>query len=160
MSAEPRRAHLPPEYGLPADAPQLPWSYVDERMTAAKHYWVATISPDGSPCVRPVDGIWIDGRLYFGGSPESKWRRNIAADPRISVNLEDGDEAVILEGKADVVRPDRSTAEKLAEVSNAKYGYGQKPEDYEADAFLEFNPQRALAWKLLFKDATRWTFGP
>ncbi len=58
------------------------------------------------------------------------------------------------------VRPDRELATRLAEASNAKYGYGQKPADYEGLGTLVFRPRVAFAWKALYQDATRWRFEP
>jgi len=150
-------ATLPAVYGLPADrATPLPWSYVDERMTAAAHYWLSTVTPSGTPQARPFDGMWVDRRLYFGGSPESKWRRNLANNPAASVHLEDANSAVILEGRAALIRPDTTLADLLVAASNAKYDMGQKREHYEGTEIVEFAPATVLAWKLLYEDATRW----
>ena len=79
----------------------LPWEFVEERLTAAPNYWVATVSLGGAPHVRPVDGVWVDGALCFGGSPETRWVRNLQHDPRLSVHLPHDDEVIILEGTAD-----------------------------------------------------------
>lgn len=157
---EPRasRASLPKDYGLPTDSEVLPWSYVEERLTAAMHYWLATVATDGTPHVRPIDGMWLDGALYFGGSPASRWVRNAAGNPSISLHLEDAESAVILEGEAAVAKPDRALAERLAEASNAKYDFGQTPEDYEGARVGAFRPRVAFAWKTLYKDATRFDF--
>ena len=62
----------------------------------------------------------------------------------------------IPEGEVRVLRPDRSLAERLAGASNEKYGQDQKAADYEADEIVEFRPNVALAWNVLYEDATRW----
>src|SRR5687768_3182446 len=80
-AAEPRasRPQIPADYGIPKSKKGLlPWSHVTERMTRAMHYWVCTISPDGHPHAMPVDGLWLDDRLYFGGSPQTRRNRNLA----------------------------------------------------------------------------------
>ncbi|MEX0785946.1 MAG: pyridoxamine 5'-phosphate oxidase family protein [Dehalococcoidia bacterium] len=152
------RASLPKEYGLPPDSAALPWSYVDERMSAAKHYWLSTVAPDGTPHARPIDGIWLDGTLYFGGSPDVRWMKNLAGNPAASLHLEDAEQAVILDGEVGNSRPDHEQAVRLAEASNAKYDFGQKVEDYEAIDVATFSPRVAFAWRVLFKDATRFRF--
>jgi hypothetical protein len=124
-------------------------------MTAALHYWLATIDADGAPRVRPVDGMWLDDALYFDGDPHSMWRKNLNRDARASLHLEHAEEAVTMRGDVVVVTPDRALAVRLADAANAKYGFNQKPEEYEAPA-LVFRPRVAHAWTLLYKDATRW----
>ena len=94
-----RPAKVPEDYGVPVHAEGLlPWSDVAERLTEPKHDWLATVTPDGAPHTRPVDGFWLDNRLYFDGSPGSRWRRNLQENPRACLNLEDGEHAVILHG--------------------------------------------------------------
>lgn len=155
-----RRPHLPVEYGVPtgADAP-LPWSHVTARLATARHYWLSTLSPDGTPHTRPIGGMWLDDQLYFGGSANSRWFRNLGYNPHMCVNLsEEGDQAVILHGTAHPLRPDRALAIRLVEASNAKYGYGQKAEDYEGQTVFVFRPSVAFAWTALNKDRASWQF--
>ncbi|HXQ54333.1 MAG TPA: pyridoxamine 5'-phosphate oxidase, partial [Actinomycetes bacterium] len=50
-----------PGYGLaPADGDDglLPWSWAARRLERARHYWVATSRPDGSPHLAAVWGLW------------------------------------------------------------------------------------------------------
>ena len=57
-------------YGFPeSQEVLLPWSFVSERVDAAKNYWVCTIGANGDPHARPVWGVWVDDRLFFGGRP-------------------------------------------------------------------------------------------
>ena len=157
------RPRIPGDYGVPADSESLlPWSYVAGRLTESKHYWISTVTRGGAPHTRPIDGFWLDDRLYFGGGPKVGWRRNLERNPRACVNLEDGEHAVILHGTVTVIRSDRALAERLAEMSNEKYelGQGQSPEDYEGQEVLVFEPSVAFAWKVFFEDATRWRFRP
>lgn len=156
------RPRFPEEYGVPADTERLlPWSYVDDRLAEAKHYWLSTVTPSGAPHTRPIDGFWLDGRLYFGGGSEAGWRRNLEQNFRACVNLEDGEKAVILHGTVTVMRTDRALAERLFEMSRAKYdeSHGQSVDDYEGQDVLVFEPDVAYAWKVFFEDATRWRFG-
>jgi nitroimidazol reductase NimA-like FMN-containing flavoprotein (pyridoxamine 5'-phosphate oxidase superfamily) len=148
---------LPPDYGLPDTSENLlPWSHVNERMTASMHYWISTTSPDGAPYTRPIDGMWLDDRLYFGGDDESRWRKNLANDPRACVTLENAEQAVILHGTVAAYRADADMAVRLAEASNAKYDMGQTAEEYARDEILMFTPHTVFAWKVLYEDATRW----
>jgi hypothetical protein len=147
-------------YGLPPGSRQLEWAQVDARLAAAPHYWICTVSPSLTAHPRPIDGMWIDQRLYFGGSPESKWRRNLASNQATAVHLDDPEHAVIAEGRVSSVRPDRALAERIVAASNAKYGMAQPAEVYEGQDLGLFTPSVVLAWDTLYEDATRFTFAP
>lgn len=149
-----------PGYGIPKhNKGLLPWSHVTERMTEARHYWVSTVSPDGRPHATPVDGLWLDDRFYFGGSPQTRRNRNLAANPAVCIHLEGAMDVVILHGDARELRaPDLSLATRLSEASVKKYGFGPKPKDFEAGGTYVVRPRLVLAWKQFPKDATRWQF--
>ena len=154
------RPHIP-GYGIPKDAKGLlPWSHVAERMEKAMHYWISTVSPDSHPHATPVDGLWLDDRLYFGGGTQTRRHRNLMENPAVCVHLESATDVIILHGDAVELRaPDRELAVRLSEGSKKKYGYGPKPEDYEkAEGVFIFRPRMVLAWKQFPKDATRWHF--
>ncbi len=154
------RPHMP-DYGVPKDRKGiLPWSYVSERLTEALHYWVCTVDANGRPHATPVDGLWLDDRLYFGGSVTTRRHRNLLANPAVCIHLENALEVVILHGEAHPFHaPTHAFALLLAEASKKKYGYGPPPEMYEtAEGVLMFRPQMALAWKKFPQDATRWHF--
>ena len=71
-----------PGYGIPKDKKGLlSWSHVTERMVTAMQYWISTVGPDSRPHATPVDGLWLDDRLYFGGNPQTRRHRNLAANP-------------------------------------------------------------------------------
>jgi nitroimidazol reductase NimA-like FMN-containing flavoprotein (pyridoxamine 5'-phosphate oxidase superfamily) len=151
------RPWFPPEYGVAKDAKGLlPWSHAADRMTKALHYWISTTGPNGDPHATPVDGLWLDDRLYFGGSPRTRRQRNLAANPSVCVHLESAADVVILHGEARPERPDAALARRLAESSAKKYGYDQAPQDYEKTDVHVFRPRIVFAWTNLPKDATRW----
>jgi hypothetical protein len=154
------RPQIPAVYGLPKhNKGLLPWSHVSERMAQTQVYWISTVDPRGRPHATPVDGLWLDGRLYFGGSQETRRNRNLARNPAVCVHLESGSDVVILHGEArELGEEDRELARRLAAAANEKYGYGAKAEDYLAGGTFAFTPRKVIAWKTLFKDATRWEF--
>jgi general stress protein 26 len=158
VKLERERAQLPGGYSN-SEKELLEWGHVDQRMRNAKHYWLCTLSPQQAPHIRPVAGMWLDGRLYFGGSPLSRWAKNLDLDPRVCINLSEEDEtsdrAVILHGHVATVRPDRALAAKLVSASNEKYAYEQTVDQYEGNAIFEFTPEMVLAWTEL-ANATRW----
>jgi nitroimidazol reductase NimA-like FMN-containing flavoprotein (pyridoxamine 5'-phosphate oxidase superfamily) len=146
-------------YGIPEGKQGLlPWSHVSERMANAQHYWICTVSPDRQPHATPVDGLWLENHLYFSGSPATRRNRNLAENSAVSVHLGDTSDVVILNGDAEELKlVSRSVAERLAEAHAKKYGYGFKPEDFQAGWHV-FQPRLVLSWKEFPKDATRWQF--
>ena len=153
------RPNIPAEYGIPKDNKGLlPWSHVVERMAQAMHYWVSTVSPDHHPHVTPVDGLWLNDRLYFGGSPQTKRNRNLIKNPAVSVHLDSSNDVIILQGDVQMHVPDHELAVQLSEASAAKYGYGPRPEEYETSGVQVFRPVTVFAWKQFPRDVTRWKF--
>ncbi|HJN52617.1 MAG: hypothetical protein QGI68_12155 [Pseudomonadales bacterium] len=140
----------------------LPWSWVNERMTHSRNYWITTRA-DTFPSSRPVWGIWHDAQLLF--STGSQIAENIRRDARIQVNLESADELVIIEGV--VVGIDASQLPFWLENYNQKYNWDM-PESI--DGVYRVNPRRVLAWicdpsgmdgGVLFSNtATQWVFQP
>jgi hypothetical protein len=110
-----------PGYGItPATegGDPLPWSWAVERLEASRNLWLTTVRESGVPHVRPVWGVWLDGTFMFstGSTPRD---RALARDPRIVINTERADEAVIVEGEAERL-------ESLAGLEGHVAAYEQK----------------------------------
>ena len=151
------RPKIPAEYGIPKNNKGLlPWSHVTERMTQSMHYWICTVGSDGRPHVTPVDGLWLEDKLYFGGSPKTRRNRDLTANPAVSVHLDSSDDVVILHGNAYLQTADHELAVQLAKASTEKYGYAPPPETYERSGVHVFQPTTVFAWKQFPKDVTRW----
>ena len=54
---------------------------------------LGTLSGDGAPCTAPVWFAWEDGALWMLSDEGSSSARRIAADPRVSVEIVDYDNA-------------------------------------------------------------------
>lgn len=160
-----RRATFPPQYGErggEGDEP-LEWAMIEEKIRAASNYWLATVTPDGRPYARPVDGVWVDGALCFGGSPDTRWVRNLSENPALSVHLPSGDDVVVLDGTAELITdPDHPLAAASKVANRAKYPqYFSDDADPTPRPFWCFRPKRAFAWTLdgFPNRATRWDLG-
>ena len=158
------RAVFPPDYGArggQADEP-LAWEVVEQRLRDAPNYWLSTVTSAGRPHSRPVDGVWVDGALCFGGSPATRWVRNLQENPAISVHLPSGDDVVILDGTAEYITdPDHPLAAVSAAASKEKYPqYYPGDEPLAPQPFWSLRPSVAYAWTLegFPNRATRWTF--
>lgn len=154
------RPKIPAVYGVPKHKKGLlDWSHVSERMATAAHYWVSTISPANHPHATPVDGLWVDDRLYFGGSAETRRSRNLASNANVCIHLDSSMDVLILHGEAHELRePDEALVAHLVEASAQKYGYAPKAEDFMRGGTYEFRPRVVIAWSQGFNDATRWEF--
>ena len=153
------RPKIPADYGVPQnDKGLLVWSHVNERMTQARHYWICTVSADDRPHVTPVDGLWLDNMLYFGGSPKTRRNRNLIKNPAVSVHLDSSEDVVILNGNSHFETPEHELAVRLSQASRKKYGYSPSPKDYEHSGVHIFRPLTVFAWKQFPKDVTRWQF--
>ncbi len=167
MSAPIRRERptFPAGYGLPAtEEGLLEWSAVEARLVESKHYWLATVRPDGRPHLIPRWGVWVDGALYYDGAPSTRHARNLEANPACSLSLEDGRQAVMLEGTSTATRADADgLGARLAEAFGKYHddGYAPKPDAWAGEqggGLRVFAPVTALAWFSFPADATRFVF--
>lgn len=155
---EAARPKFPDVYGIHADAEGLlDWSWAEERLVSARNYWVTTVRPDGSPHAMPVWGLWHEAAFYFSSSPDSRKGRNLAANPAVTVNLESGDEVVVVEGTAGYER-DEDVLRRLGEDYSRKYSFdvsfaGGRP-------LYVVRPRVVYAWveQDFPETATRFTF--
>ena len=154
---EPSRPYIP-GYGVPkAKKGMLTWDWIDEQMKKATVYWIATVSPEGYPHAIPTWGIWIGGKLYFGGGEKTRHMRNLMTNSNIVAHLESGQEVIIVEGVVEVVKfgeLDPSFNKQLEEESIRKYGaYGEGE-----GANFAVVPRKVIAWTAFLSNATRFIF--
>ena len=160
------RPQVPDGYGVPdGDGGVLEWSTVENRLSAAVHYWMATTRPDGRPHVVPRWGVWMDGRFWYDGAPDTIHVRNLNANPACVLHLEDGRRAVIVEGRSEAADPPGAElGDRLATAFATKYaelGYSPGPDSWEgedAGGLRVFVPTKALAWFSFPMDVTRFRF--
>lgn len=157
------RPVLPDGYGLPDDdAGLLAWADVEARLVASHHYWLSSVRPDGRPHSIPRWGVWVAGRFWYDGSPETRHARNAERNPAVTLTLEDGKQAVIVEGESHATRADaEGLGERLAAAFEKYHGDGYAP---KADAWSApdggglrvITPSRVLAWFAFPTDVTRF----
>jgi hypothetical protein len=161
------RPQIPQGYGTP-ETPDgmLQWGTVEERLVGALHYWMATCRPDGRPHVVPRWGAWIDGSLYYDGSPETVHARNLRDNPACTLHIGDGREAVMLDGSSQPSEPvTGELGERIAAEIGRKYrdlGYAPEADAWSGDlagGLAVFTPAKALAWFEFPTDLTRFRFG-
>lgn len=157
---------MPAGYGVPeTEVGVLDWHAVEQRLVESAHYWMATTRPNGRPHVVPRWGVWLDGRFWYDGSPDTVHVRNLMANPACALHLEDGRRAVMVEGRSDVADPPGpELGVRLAGEFARKYaalGYSPEPDAWEgADSggLRVLVPQKAMAWFEFPTDVTRFRF--
>ena len=145
---------MPASYGAGA-ASETPWSWADERLEAARNYWLCTTRGDRRPHAAPVWALWLDGLLWFSTDPESQKARNLTREPRAVVHLESGDDVVIVEGEIE----QRPWDDRVVDAYEAKYGY-RVDTSKEMYGTYVFRPRVAQTWteKGFPRSAVRWVF--
>ena len=136
-----RRPGFHPGYGIKADEEgMLAWDWAEERLVAARNYWIVTTRADGRPHAAPVWGVWLRESLLFGTNPDSVKGKNISRDPRVVAHLESGDEVVIVEGRV-AQTDDGDLLREVERVYSDKYAF-----DATFSGAFELRPEFALAW--------------
>ena len=130
----------------------MTWAEVAARLAGARTYWLGTTLPSGAPHAAPVWGVVHGETLYLYTERSTVKARNLAADPRLVVHLESGDDVLIVRGTAEDLGPPSAIPSVVAALAR-KY---PSPADrrYLPDADPSFDvvyavrPRSALAWRL------------
>ena len=156
------RPKFPPGY-VDKPASYLTWDWIAAKLTESKHYWLCTVRPDGRPHVVPRWCVYVDGKIYCDGSPETRHARNLETNPNVSLHLESGSEAIILEGTAAAAGKPSSKLGKALSQAYKKYkemGYAPKPHAWDNGGLFVFTPRQCIAWSSFTKDPTKFIFEP
>ena len=113
----------------------------------------------------PRWGVWLEGQFWYDGAPDTVHVRNLNTDSRCILHLEDGKQAVIVEGTSDgAAPPGLEFGGRLAAEMSSKYGtlgYSPEPNSWEgpdSGGLRAFTPVKAMAWFDFPKDVTRFRF--
>jgi hypothetical protein len=152
-------------YGIPSTLEgALPWSWADEQLAKAIVVWVSTVRPDGRPHAMPTWAAWLDGMLWFEGSPTTRRARNLAANRNAVATVHiDDDAALIVEGVMEDRRdPEPELAARLVEAYGkykaTRWAYEADPENWRHGGLWALRPTVAFGWTRFPGDATRWRF--
>jgi len=161
------RPHAP-GYGFPKGTKGLlSWSWADQRLKKSHNYWITTIKPttvkpDGSPHTMVVWGLWQDGRFLFSTGSQSRKARNLAQNANCIVCTEHAQEAVIVEGVAEIA--DAPARRKFLPVYEKKYKFDMST--MKEDILSMKEPVFAVRPRVVFglwekhfqSKSTRWNF--
>ena len=140
----------------------IPWSKIDNWLHAFRSIWVSTTRPNGRPHAVPVWYAWDGRNLYFISARNLQKSKNLAGQPWVVVHAGDGDDVIILEGKAEIVT-DRAEAERVDALYRTKYvdpGSGAQATIFEPEVDLyRVNVKHVMAWEYgTVANRTDWMF--
>jgi len=159
---KPSRPHAP-GYGFPKGAKGLlPWSWAEQRLKKSHNYWITTVKPDRSPHSMVVWGLWQDGRFLFSTGSKSRKARNLARNKNCVVCTEHAQEAVIVEGGAEIA--DVAARRRFLPAYEKKYKFDMSSMKDDILSMKEpvfaVRPQVVFGlWEKYFQSkSTRWKF--
>jgi uncharacterized pyridoxamine 5'-phosphate oxidase family protein len=101
------------------DAPVIPWSEAQKRLSQGRTHWLATVRPDGRPHVVPVGALWHDGAFYFTTGQGTQKEKNLSHNSHCVICTASSDFDMVVEGEAARVR-DEEKLQKIAELYSAQ----------------------------------------
>ena len=125
-----------------------------ERLRDEQVLWLTTIRADGQAQSSPVWFLWDGDTFLLYSQPDAQKVRNVAANPRVSLHLNDdgeGGDIVTLEGRA-TVEPDTPRADRvdgyLAKYQEAIDALGYEPGPFARtySTAIRVRPTRVRAW--------------
>lgn len=141
----------------------MTWTEVSARLAAARNYWLGSTTPSGAPHAAPVWGVVTGETLYLYSGRSTVKARNLAADPRVVVHLESGEDVLVVRGVAEDLGTPSDVPSVVAALA-AKYirpGDQQylPSADPDFDVVYAIRPRSAMAWRLDDYAASqrRWT---
>ncbi len=123
------------------------------RLEKERVAWMTTVAADGTPQTSPIWFVW-DGREFLVYSLESARVRNLAGNPRVSINLDGnglGGDVVVIEGTARIDRAAPAAADNsdyLAKYRPVMSDYGWTPDWFAArySVPIKVTPTRYRYW--------------
>lgn len=129
-------------------------AHADRRLRSEQVAWLTTVRADGQAQSTPVWFLWDGDTFLVYSQPDAQKVRNLAANPRVSLHLNDdgeGDDVVTFEGQA-TVEPDTPRADRvdgyLAKYQEAITALGYEPGPFARTYSMPIRvrPTRVRVW--------------
>ena len=128
--------------------------HVDERLRKEPIIWLSTVRADGRPHLVPVWFFWNGETITIYSQPNNQKMRNLQHNANVALALEaadEGDDVVIIEGKAEL--PGKSTQTMNTPAYVEKYdalikALNSDPETMAASysEVIRVTPTRFIRW--------------
>jgi nitroimidazol reductase NimA-like FMN-containing flavoprotein (pyridoxamine 5'-phosphate oxidase superfamily) len=121
-----------------------------EFLAGARTARVASVAPDGWPHAIPLWFVWHQGTLHVNTTRGNRTVRNLEADPRAAITIDDGERYDELRGA--VLRGRMAEAsgdmDAVTEAFGAKYFGGNRPHftQWRNRFFLAMEPEHISSW--------------
>ena len=115
----------------------------DPRLLTDRNVWLATVRPNGKPHLVPIWFCYVRDKFYICTEGKSVKVKNLQANPRISVALEDGNKPVLAEGTACFI--DRPFPDDVIAEFKQKYQWDIAT-DGSYNVLIEITPDKWLKW--------------
>ena len=102
-----------------ASGGRLPWRTVDLTLRVTRSGWLSTTRPDGRPHAAPVWFVWAEGTVYFTTAATSQKGVNLNSQPYAVLQVGDGDDVIIVEGRTRLVRIQRSSGRRRFDTARS-----------------------------------------
>jgi len=119
---------------------------LEARLAADKDLWVASASPDGEPCLRPLSFFWDGAQLYVATITSNPTARNIEATGHAQVIVGLTRDVGLMEMTGGLLA--RDEAERLCRAAYAEK-CGWDPLETKSCEFYALAPRRIECWREL-----------
>lgn len=110
-------------HGFPSQPPlELPAHIRGFLEARLRHAVIATLNGDGSAHQTVIWFLLRDGLIVVNSRAGRRWPSNLLRDPRISLTVEEGDDAVTISGTAHVEGDAAQAQADIAEMAYRYYG--------------------------------------
>ena len=117
----------------------------DPRLDSERNLWLSTTRPNGKPHLIPIWFVWVDECFYLCTSDENTVKvRNLRANPRASVALEDGNRPLIAECTARLLA--KPFPESVVTAFAEKFEWNIDS-DASYTILIELIPEKWLSWQ-------------
>ena len=115
------------------------------RLKSDRNVWVATAGASGVPHLVPVSLCWYDDAILLATRADRPLAQNIVASCQARVGLGDGDDVVLIDGKARSVNwSDANQAQRRALVDRTGWNPGEQGGSW---VLLCLEPQTVRVWR-------------
>ena len=145
-----RPVQMPQEIAMQIDTSSEHGARAARRLANEPIGWLTTVGADGTPQPSPIWFLWDGETALIYSQPNTPKLRHIAANPRVSLNLDgdgEGGDIIVLTGQAQVdesVPAANAHPEYLAKYSHGIARIGMTPDSFAAaySVPIRFRPAR------------------